>query len=93
LNVKILLRNSLGLKIMKPGYQTSEFWVTLGGTIVSLLVMAGFLEPSKSGEIAALVTQAIGGIVALGSIISYVLSRTELKKTMTLGDTAPKVEG
>ena len=65
---------------MKSGFKTSEFYVTLVSTLVSLLVMAGVVEPSYQSELTDLVVQAIGGIVALGSVLGYLLSRTELKK-------------
>lgn len=65
---------------MKSGLKTSEFYVTLVSTIVSLLVMAGVVEPAYQSELTDLVVQAVGGIVALGSVIAYLLSRTELKK-------------
>lgn len=66
---------------MKKGFTTSEFYVTLASTVVSLLVMAGVIEPANASQLTDLVVQAIGGIVALGSVIAYILSRTELKKT------------
>jgi NhaP-type Na+/H+ or K+/H+ antiporter len=65
---------------MKTGLKTSEFYVTLVSMLVSLLVMTGVLEPDKASEISELIVQAIGGIVALGTVIGYLLSRTELKK-------------
>ena len=65
---------------MKTGLKSSEFYVTLVSMVVSLLVMSGVLEPSEANQLSELVVQAIGGVVALGSVISYILSRTELKK-------------
>lgn len=65
---------------MKSGLKTSEFYVTLVSTVVSLLVMAGVVEPSYQNQLTDLVVQAVGGIVALGSVIAYILSRTEIKK-------------
>lgn len=65
---------------MKSGLKTSEFYVTLVSTVVSLLVMAGVVEPAYQNELTDLVVQAVGGVVALGSVIAYLLSRTELKR-------------
>jgi uncharacterized membrane protein YciS (DUF1049 family) len=64
---------------MKSGIKSSEFYVTLGSTIVSLLVMSGYLAADQASETAELIAQAIAGIVALGSIVSYIYSRTALK--------------
>lgn len=64
---------------MKSGIKSSEFYVTLGSTIVSLLVMSGVLSAEQSSETAELIAQAIAGIVALGTIVSYIYSRTALK--------------
>jgi hypothetical protein len=65
---------------MKAGYKTTEFYLTLVTTVVSLLVMAGILSPTEASEIAELAVQAISGIVALGVLIGYFFSRTEVKK-------------
>ena len=66
--------------MQKSGIKTSEFYVTLVSTLVSLLVMTGVIEPSYANQLTDLVVQAIGGVVALGTVIAYILSRTELKK-------------
>lgn len=65
---------------MKIGVKSSEFFVTLGSLIVSLLVMSGLIAPERSSEVQEVIVQAIGGIVALGTIVSYIYSRTVLKQ-------------
>ena len=65
---------------MKSGLKSTEFYVTLVSTIVSLLVMAGLVQPTEADQVTELVVQAIGGIVALGSIIAYIYSRTVIKQ-------------
>lgn len=65
---------------LKPGIKTSEGWGTIVATVVSLLVMAGVLKPEDSSLITDLATQAVGGIVALGVLATYILARVDLKK-------------
>jgi len=66
---------------IKSGAKTSEFYLTLVSLIVSLLVMAGVIEPSRASEATELITQVIGGIVAAITIVSWIIARTDLKKT------------
>jgi len=66
---------------MQPGLKTSEFYVTLGSMIASLLVMSGLIAPEKTGEVQEVIVQAIGGLVALGTVVAYIYSRTTLKRT------------
>ena len=66
---------------MSSGLKSTEFYLTISSLIVGLLTMTGLLSPEKSGEVTELIVQAIGGIVALGTLISYILSRTQLKET------------
>lgn len=64
---------------MKSGVKTSEFYLVLGNMIAGLMVMTGFLLPERLDEVGTLVSQAIGAIVALGSLVGYIVSRTEYK--------------
>ena len=80
---------------VKPGYKTSEFIATMVGSIVSLMVMAGVIEPTSASEIQELTIQIVSGIVALGVLVSYILSRTEVKKEALRNqvDSNPEVLG
>jgi hypothetical protein len=53
---------------------------TLATTITYILVATGVVGSDKAGDVGELMLQAITGIVALGTIISLHLSRTEIKK-------------
>lgn len=64
---------------MKSGFKTSEFYLTIGNMIAGLLVMSGLLLPERLSETGELIAQAVGAIVALGTLITYILSRTEIK--------------
>lgn len=65
---------------LKPSYKSGEFYLVFVTSIVSMLVLTGVIPSEKADEIQSLLVQAIGGIVALGTVIGYLLARTELKK-------------
>jgi hypothetical protein len=65
---------------MKNGLKTSENLYPLASTIAYLLVLAGIIPTDYASEMSELIVQAIAGIVALGTIAMYMVSRTELKK-------------
>lgn len=64
---------------MKPGYKTTEYWLTVVATLVSLLGATGVIGPSDTSTLAALGKDVILGGVALVSIVSYVAGRMKLK--------------
>lgn len=70
---------------MSSGFKTTEFYLVFGNIIAGLLVMTGVLLPERSSEIGELIAQAIGGIVSLGALVFYIISRTELKKKQIEG--------
>lgn len=77
---------------VKSGYITSEFPVAFIPTVVSILVLAGVIGETEADQVAELVKQAIFGIIAIASLVSYIMSRTELKKTKLLLDSGVKPE-
>ncbi len=68
---------------MRPGYKTTEFWITLAGQIVSLCVILGFVNPSDKQHLQDTVSAAVASVFALVTsfftIVHYVSSRTALK--------------
>lgn len=73
---------------MKPGFKTTEFWVTLLVQALGILALTGVLTPEMSatiGEQGQIVVEAIGQIAgALMAAISatgYAKARGEAKKT------------
>lgn len=62
---------------MKAGYQTSEFWVTVLGVVLMVLVAFGVLQQDEADQWKDLVVPVIGAIVPL---VVYVLGRVNLKK-------------
>lgn len=64
---------------LKPGWHSSEFWVTLVSHVVAIAVLFGVV-PQESVDS---VTQAVTGVAALLTVLvtslSYTLSRKEVK--------------
>ncbi|MCP4703268.1 MAG: hypothetical protein GY865_01560 [candidate division Zixibacteria bacterium] len=76
---------------IKPGYKTTEFWVTVGIQIVGLLVLLGVLSPESAKSlqvdipaIGAMVSGLITDIMALGAMVltvyRYITGRSAVKK-------------
>lgn len=71
----------------KPGWQTSEFWLTIGTGVaavaVAVLVAFGYATQDSAEAIGAAITQgavALGMIVgAVFTIVEYIKSRTTIK--------------
>ena len=65
---------------MKPGYKTTEFWVTLIAKVVSLLVILGVFTPEQA-SVTMKVVILLGGITGMvASAFGYSLSRGAAKK-------------
>ena len=70
----------------KPGWKTTEFWVTVATSIAGLLAMAGVIKPEQASAIGSaapqlsdLLLQAVGLITALGASFGYSMSRGKAK--------------
>ncbi len=68
---------------VKPGYQTTEFWMTFVGLLVPFFVLFGVLTPEE-GE--ALILTTVDAITAIGAllvsaapILAYIKSRAQVK--------------
>lgn len=64
---------------LKPGWHSSEFWVTLASHIVAIAVLFGIVPQEAIGS----TTQAVTGVAALLTVLatswSYTQSRKEVK--------------
>lgn len=69
---------------MKPGYKTTEFYLTIIGQALSLLAVLGIINASDVQPMYQLIGEMIaaGVVVVAGAwqVVSYTKSRTELKK-------------
>ena len=61
---------------MKPGYKTTEFWLSTLATIVGLVMASGVLEGQAEGSWPV---KLIGGVVSLLAVLGYTASRAKVK--------------
>ena len=61
---------------IKPGWKTTEFWVTVSVTVASLLWGADVLDPEGAGT----ANKVFGFVVAALSGLGYTVSRGLAKK-------------
>ena len=64
---------------MKPGYKTTEFWVTMATNIAGVLVALGVISPQSSSPLVEAVGKVAGGIILGLSTLGYGLSRGKAK--------------
>ena len=64
---------------VKPGWKTTEFWVTVVAQILGIMALSGVITPEASGEMAGAVEQVTGGVMVLISQISYAIARAKAK--------------
>ena len=67
-------------KTMKPGYRTTEFWVTVLIQVVGLVAALGFLTPEQADTLSQALTQLGGIVVMVAGQFGYSLSRGAAKK-------------
>ncbi len=65
---------------VKPGWQTTEFWISAAMAVPGFLVMAGFVPAADEPNLETLLTKIIAGVVASVAAYKYVSARTNLKK-------------
>jgi hypothetical protein len=58
---------------MKPGYKTTEFWLTALATILAMLMMSGAIS---DGGLAA---KIVGGAIAILAQLGYTAARAAVK--------------
>ena len=63
----------------KPGYQSTEFWLTVASTILGTLVLAGKLTPAQSNEYITIAKDVAASIIIIIPQIMYFKSRLEIK--------------
>lgn len=61
---------------MKPGYKTTEFWLTALAGLVGFVVASGMLESLAETH---WVVKAIGGITTLLTVLGYQVARGKVK--------------
>lgn len=71
----------------KPGFKTTEFWLTVLAYVLPIAVMAGLLTSEQAQALLASVNEFLAALaallVALGPVVStvmYIYSRTKVKE-------------
>ena len=69
-----------------PGYQSSEFWITLVSTIVpnliTILAIFKVVPNEVASTLSAAIVAVIGGLITVFVTLRYIKSRTEVKTKM-----------
>lgn len=68
---------------IKPGYKTTEFWISLAANVVALLVIMGIVTPESQADLVEATSRIVEGVFAVitsvTAIIAYIRSRTKVK--------------
>ena len=67
----------MGTMETKPGFKTTEFWLTLAAVVGSLVISSGILPVGST------VTAIVGGIVAVLGALGYGAVRASVKNKVT----------
>jgi hypothetical protein len=69
---------------IKPGWKTTEFWLTLGTFCVTGFVLTGMLAPERQDTLISIVSHSIESIAMVAGqtvmLCRYINSRKEVKK-------------
>jgi hypothetical protein len=69
---------------MKPGWKTTEFWLSLIATVCGILMASGAIVPGSQ------IAQIIGGVMSVLAVLGYQAGRTSAKNVWTATpDTLP----
>jgi hypothetical protein len=63
---------------MKPGYKTTEFWLTLAAFLLGTALASGLIGDGT------LASKAIGGALEFLALLGYTAGRTAVKKAESL---------
>ena len=73
---------------MKPGWKTSEFYVTIITALSSIAVAFGVLSQAEATELAAAVGQVVAAVIGLVGavlpVVAYVKGRSAVKEATAL---------
>ena len=79
---------------LKPGWQTSEFWVTLCTTVISLGISMGYIPKDfPQTQLTTIIAQAGGLIAAIAFVWQYIHGRAKVKVAAIANNTPePKAD-
>ncbi len=64
---------------IKPGYQSTEFYVTLISQAVGILALTGVVIPDQAGELVKAIVTIAGAVISIIPAATYIYNRTWLK--------------
>ena len=64
---------------MKNVFKTTEFWTTIVGTTISILILSGKLTPAQGTAVTETVTSVAGAILTLIATLGLVKNRSNVK--------------
>lgn len=64
---------------MKPGWKTTEFWMTAVAQLLPFLVLLGVVPAADVQSLTASIASVVSGCLAGVSLIAYVVQRYKLK--------------
>jgi len=67
---------------VKPGWKTSEFYVSIVTASCGLLSLFGILTPEEAGNTINNFSQVAGGLVAMVATVGYALARGKAKQSV-----------
>lgn len=68
-----------GTKPTKPGYKTTEFWVTLVIQVIGIAVLFGWITPEQRDTLVQAVQQGAAAIAMALSAFGYAVARGKAK--------------
>ena len=60
----------------KPGYKTTEFWLSAVATLIGIVLASGAMDTVAADS---WVTKVVGGVVAVLAALGYTASRAKVK--------------
>ncbi|MCL4389831.1 MAG: hypothetical protein M1484_04500 [Patescibacteria group bacterium] len=68
---------------LKPGYQSTEFYVTLISQAIGILALTGVVIPDQIGELSKAIITIIGALISIVPAVVYIFNRTWLKSKVS----------
>ncbi len=73
--------------VVKPGWQTTEFYTMFGANIIGILAISGVFSSVDAPEIIGQFNSLVGGVFGAIGNIMYIWSRVSVKKSQTEAET------
>jgi hypothetical protein len=77
--------------IMKPGWQTSEFYIALAGQLLAILVLLGIVPAADRATLEGAISRAVEAVAAFAAstlgVWQYIRSRTTVKTEAAIAET------